>query len=121
MANAEFKLKSEQTDNVTIFHISGWLDAQAENALVNAAQEAHANGTQRLIIEMAEVEILTSAGVRALQKIFKLFHPEADQGKSTHFKLSSAPAQVYQVLAMTGFLQSVPMYENLSSAIKSFN
>lgn len=121
MANAEFKLASEQTENATVFHLSGWLDAQAENALVNAAQEAHTNGTKNLVIDLAEVEILTSAGIRALQKIFKLFHPEAEQVKSTSFKLSSALAQVYQVLAMTGFLQNVPMYETLSSALKSFN
>ncbi len=120
MSNAEFKFTSEQTQNATVIHVRGWLDAQTESALFNAAQDAHTNGTQHLVIDLADVEMLTSAGIRSLQKIFKLFHAEADQVKSTRFKLCNAQAQVYQVLAMTGFLQNVPMYETLPSALKSF-
>ena len=118
MANVEFKFTSEQIQNVTVLHVRGWLDAQTESALFQAVQEAHTNGAQRLVIDLEEVTMLTSAGIRSLHLIYKLYHP--DQAASTNFKLCSAPAHIYQVLAITGFLQTVPMYETLSSALKSF-
>ncbi|MEN9562908.1 MAG: hypothetical protein RIR73_1152 [Chloroflexota bacterium] len=126
MANSEFKLKAEhiqQQDKapITIFYLQGWLEAQSENKLLIAAQDAHTNGARHLVIDMEDLSMLTSAGIRALQKIYKLFSASEAGLESTHMKLCSAPQQVCHALSVTGFLRSVPMYENLQSALRSFD
>jgi len=120
MANSDFKLTSEEVQSITIFHLRGWLDAQSDNTLFDAVLEARKNGTQNLIIDLAELELMTSAGINMLHKIYKELHPSGKENESLHFKLCNAPAQIYRVLAITGFLQTVPMYESLQSALKSF-
>ena len=126
MASSDFKITNEQTQKqdgspVTVFHLRGWLDAQSESQLVTAAQDAHAQGVRYLVLDMADIDTLTSAGIRALQKIYKLFDPSDQNSSSMHIKLCSAPPQVYHVLALTGFLQSMPMYESLKAALTSYD
>jgi hypothetical protein len=40
--------------------------------------------------------------------------------KVAHLKLCNAPPQIYNVLGLTGFLQNIPMYESMDSALGSF-
>ena len=40
--------------------------------------------------------------------------------KVAHLKLCNAPAQIYNVLRITGFLQNISMYESLDMALDSF-
>src|SRR3990170_165185 len=66
---------------VTVFHLQGWLDAQSEEQLLAAAREAHDAGARFLLLDLAEVDTLTSAGMRAMQKVYKLFTPPGEQFK----------------------------------------
>ena len=121
---SDFKLASEQIQQqdknpVTVFHLHGWLDAQSEEQLLTAAQEAHSAGARHLVLEMTEVETLTSAGMRAIQKMHRLLTPDQNIN-SAHMKLCNAPPLVYHVLGLTGFLQTMPMYESLQAALDSY-
>lgn len=105
---------------VTVFHLRGWLDAQSEGQLLEAARTANDAGAQYLLIDMSELDTLTSAGMRALQKVYQVFTPKEDRLKVAHLKLCNAPPQIYNVLGVTGFLQQIPMYESLDAALQSF-
>jgi len=123
--NADLKITSEQIqrqgkDSITVFHLRGWLDAQSEEQLLTAAREAHAAGARYLVLDMAEIDMLTSAGMRAIQKVYKLFTPSDQNAKTARMKLCNAPAPVYHVLGTTGFLQLMPMYESLQTALDSY-
>lgn len=121
--NSDFRIDSEEVQAgkpVTVFHVSGWLDGQSESALLEAARTAHDNGARYLLIDMSRLDTLTSAGMRALQKVYQVFTPREDQFKIAHLKLCNAPAQIYNVLGVTGFLQNIPMYESMASALESF-
>lgn len=124
MAKSDFKITTEQIEHarkpVTVLNLRGWLDAQSEEALISAVQDIHANGAKYLVLNMEDIEMLTSVGIRALQKLYKLFTPESGS-QTAQLRLCSAPPQVYNVLAMTGFLQSMPMYETQQSALASFD
>jgi anti-anti-sigma factor len=98
---------------VTVLHLRGWLDAQSEGQLLAAAQEAHDDGARHLLLNLEEVDTLTSAGMRAMQKAYMLFSKGG-------MKLCSAPPQVYHVLGITGFLQTIPNYETQQAAVDSF-
>jgi anti-anti-sigma factor len=121
MANPDFKITSEHIQykerHVTVFHMRGWLDAQSEAGLFDAAQEAHTQGVRYLVLNFEDVQMLTSNGIRALYKIYKLYLSPETSG----LKICSAPPQVYHALAVTGYLQTVPMYENLQAALISYD
>jgi len=121
--NSEFRIVSEQVQAsvpVTVFHIRGWLDAQSEAQLLENARLAYDEGARYLLINMSDLDTLTSAGMRALQKVYQIFTPKEDQFKVAHLKLCNAPPQIYNVLGITGFLQNIPMYESMDTALDSF-
>jgi anti-anti-sigma factor len=121
--NTDFKISSEQMQAdvpVTVFHIRGWLDAQSEEQLLEAARLAHDGGSRFLLIEMSELDTLTSAGMRAIQKVYQMYTPKEEHFKVAYLKLCNAPPQIYNVLGITGFLQNIPMYESLDAALGSF-
>ena len=121
--NSDLKILSEQVQAsvpVTVFHIRGWLDAQSEAQLLENARLAYDEGARYLLINMSDLDTLTSAGMRALQKVYQIFTPKEDQFKVAHLKLCNAPPQIYNVLGITGFLQNIPMYESMDAALDSF-
>ena len=124
--NTDFKIISEWREapqaggHVTVFHVSGWLDAQSEEKLLETARTAYDGGARYLLIEMSDLDTLTSAGMRAIQKVYQMFTPKEDAFKVAHLKLCNAPPQIYNVLGITGFLQNIPMYESLEDALESF-
>jgi anti-anti-sigma factor len=120
---SDFKITSEQKQAsvpVTVFHVSGWLDAQSEGQLLETAQLAHDEGARYLLIDMSDIDTLTSAGMRALQKVYQLFTPADENVQLAHIKLCNAPPQIYNVLSITGFLQNISMYASQDDALDSF-
>ena len=116
---------------VKILHLSGKLDGQTQAVLLDAAQAEHAAGTRFLLVDLTNLDFITSAGLGALHNIFKLFTPAAEikawekekhgePYKSAYFKLAAAPANIYYILNIAGFLNNIPVYPDLDAALKSF-
>ena len=112
--------QSEAKVPVIVFHIGGWLDAQSEAQFLEAARTAYDAGARYLLIDMHDLDTLTSAGMRAIQKVYQMFTPAEEHFRVAHLKLCNAPPQIYNVLGITGFLQNIPMYESLGDALESF-
>src|ERR687892_1030670 len=123
MMNSDLTISTEQLQAdvpITVFRLRGWLDAQSEGQLLEAARLAYDEGARYLLIDMSDLDTLTSAGMRALQKVYQIFTPKEDQFRVAHLKLCNAPPQIYNVLGITGFLQNIPMYESQDAALQSF-
>jgi anti-anti-sigma regulatory factor len=116
---------------ITILHFDGSLDGQTENLAVESARTAKNAGARFLVINMSRVEMVTSAGLRALHTIFKLFTPQEEvetwkkentdeMFKSPYFKLSGASSEIQYVLSITGFLENISIYSTLQEALASF-
>jgi anti-anti-sigma factor len=121
--NSDLKITTEQQQAevpVSVFHVRGWLDAQSEGQLLEVARTEYEGGARFLLIDMGELDTITSAGIRALQKLYQMYTPKEDRFKIAHLKLCNAPPQIYNVLGITGFLQNIPMYESLEVALESF-
>ena len=121
--NITLKITKEQVQgkvHVTALHLRGWLDAQSEDLLLESARDSYEEGSRFILIDLAEVDTLTSAGMRAMQKVYKLYTPAEEQFKVARVKICNAPPQVYHVLGITGFLQNIPNYETQQAAIDSF-
>jgi len=121
--NSDLNIASEERQAdvpVTVFHLRGWLDAQSEEQLLQDARIAYDGGARYLLLDMSDLDTLTSAGMRAIQKVYQIFTPKEDQFKIAHLKLCNAPPQIYNVLGITGFLHNIPMYASLDDALESF-
>jgi anti-anti-sigma factor len=121
--NSDLKIVEEKVQGtvpVTVLHIRGWLDAQSEELLLAAARNAYEEGARYLLVDMSELDTLTSAGIRAIQKVYQMYTPKEEHMKVSHLKLCNAPPQIYNVLGITGFLHNVPMYESISAAVEAF-
>ena len=121
--NSDLNIASEERQAdvpVTVFRLRGWLDAQSEEQLLQDARIAYDGGARYLLLDMSDLDTLTSAGMRAIQKVYQIFTPKEDQFKIAHLKLCNAPPQIYNVLGITGFLHNIPMYASLEDALESF-
>lgn len=121
--DSSLKIIKEQVQgqvHVTVLHLRGWLDAQSEEILLAAGRGSYDEGSRYLLMDLAEVDTLTSAGMRAIQKVYKLFTPADEHFKVSRVKLCNAPPQVYHILGITGFLQNIPNFESTQAAIDSF-
>lgn len=116
---------------MVVLHVAGKLDAESEQELLNAASTAFDAGTRYLLLDFSGVETISSAGLRALHTIYKIYTPveeirakiaeQADKTyKSPYFKIAQAAPQVHYVLSIAGFLQSIYMYPTLQEALDSF-
>jgi hypothetical protein len=116
---------------VTILHLSGHLHGDTERELVDRARQAREDGAKYLLLDLSEVEVLTSAGLRAIHNIFNLFTPKSDVDvihqhgeepyKSPYFKLVCPNPNVYYILNIAGFLQNLLIYNNMEDAVNSFS
>ncbi len=115
---------------ITILHLSGHLHGETERELIDTARQVHGEGTKHLLLDLSGLEVLTSAGLRAIQIIFNLLTPQRDMTlihqhgeepyKSPYFKLVCPNPQIYYVLNIAGFLQNILIYNDLDEAINSF-
>ena len=117
--------------NVVVLHLGGKLDGQTKEALLDAAQAEHTAGIRFLLIDLEQLEMITSAGLGALHNIYKLFTPDeaieawdkekhGEPYKSDYFKLAAAPPSVYYVLNIAGFLNNIPIYPDVPAALAAF-
>lgn len=115
---------------VTILHLSGHLHGNTEPELLDRARQALEDGAKYLLLDLSGVEVLTSAGLRAIHNIFNMFTPQTDRAvikqhgdepyKSPYFKLACPNPDVYYILNIAGFLQNILIYNNLEEAASSF-
>ena len=116
--------------SVTILHLSGHLHGNTEQQLVDRARQAYEDGSTHILLDLSGVEVLTSAGLRAIHNIFNLLTPQSDVTvirqhgeepyKSPYFKLVCPNPDVYYILNIAGFLQNILIYNNMDEAVNSF-
>jgi anti-anti-sigma factor len=119
----EFRLTKEQPagkPGVAVIHLAGWLDAQSEARLVEAVQRAREEGVRHVLLDLAEVDTVTSAGIRAMQKSYQILTPKGADPKAGFLKLCNASPRIYEVLSVTGLLMQIPVYESQDIAVDSF-
>jgi len=115
---------------VTILHVAGRLDANTEASLQERASQLFESGTRHLVIDLAKVDYISSAGLRAIFLIYKQFTPadeasswqaDGEMYKSPYLKLANPTPEVYGVLNLAGFLHNIPFFSTLKEALSSFN
>ena len=101
------EVRSEAADGVAIYRISGRLDAEAATGqgLQSAVGSAINGGNARIIFDMREVTLITSAGLRVV--IVTAKQAEAAKGGLSIFGVRSSVDEVFEVSGLKGFIPIV--------------
>ena len=128
MDNLTFTV-SRPTALVTVLHLQGRVDAASEALVREQADRLYAEGARHLLLDLSQVDYISSAGLRAIHIIYKLFtpadeikawQPGGEMYKTPYVKLLCPSPHVYSVLNLAGFLHNIPFFTNLKDALESF-
>lgn len=122
---------------VSVIHLKGDLDASSYLELVNTAQKLYNAGAHDLVLDLAGLAFISSAGLASLHIVTKIFGGEKadpeddwgtyreisrkrDSGFRKHVKLLNPSPDVDKVLDTVGFKQFFEVYTDLDEAVQSF-
>lgn len=103
-------------ENCDLVVVQGRIDSYTAPNLSESLNEITKNNHYKIILDMGEVNYVSSAGLRVLidiQKACKKMH----QGE---LLLVMVPQRVYETLELAGFVPLFKFYENVNSALTEF-
>ncbi|MEJ2262515.1 MAG: STAS domain-containing protein [Anaerolineales bacterium] len=122
----EIQVSQEQGEApVTLFKIIGRINLGNAHELEQKGREAHQAGTRNLLIDLSEVESITSAGLRAILAVYKLLGSVSTESgggdpKYSRLKLLNPSPYVSKVLTTAGFTSFIDIHTSLDEAISAF-
>ncbi len=96
--------------SVTVFAVVGRLDAPGSRVF----REAMASATGSVLVDLADVDYISSAGLRALME----FHRDL-AGGDAGLAVCSLHPHVREVLEVSGFLSFLAVHDDREGALKS--
>ena len=124
---------------VTVIKVTGQLDGQTYQKLIESAREAINSSTKNILLDMSELTFISSAGLVSLHVIALLLRGEAmpdlehgwaalksvnksrESGVQQHVKLLNPRAEVVNVLEMVGFSSFFDIFDDRQKALESFS
>ncbi len=104
-------IKVEEESSYSIVHVAGKIDATTSDKLEDTLVDLLEQGQQNIILNLAEAQYISSAGLRVLVVITKQLY---DSG---HFCLCNANDNVQEIIDMAGFNVFMTIYKDLPTAI----
>jgi anti-anti-sigma regulatory factor len=119
---------------ITIFQVTGLINLGSTAILEQNAQQEYQDGMRYLLLDLAEVESLTSAGLRTIlliQKMLASSPPSEDLSAETasqaaskepspYLKLLNPQADIRRVLSISGFDRYFEIFSDQQNALNSF-
>ncbi len=109
------KITQRVEGDVTVFVPEGRIDTQAATDMGQALQAAVSEGRHNVVVDMAEVEYISSAGLRTLAAV--LVKSRAEGGD---MKLAALNARVTRVFRIIGFDVLMSVHDTPEAAIAEF-
>lgn len=107
---------TERVENgITVFVLEGRIDTQGAVDLDLALQAAVSEGQYKMVLDMAEVRYICSAGLRTLADVFT---KNREQGGD--LKLVALNPKVLRVFRIIGFDKFFSVYDTLEAASADF-
>jgi len=109
-----FSMQQEHKGDVTILAISGRVDSATAKTM-DAELTKLIPSDKKIVLDLKDVEFISSAGVRAIVKALKT----AKKSRGG-LKLASIPGHINEVLQMLGMMELMEAYPSADEAIASF-
>jgi anti-anti-sigma factor len=109
------EISERDDEGVTTFTLQGRIDTQGAAELDKALQSAVSQGKSWMVLDMAQVSYICSAGLRTLADI--LTKNRAEDGD---LKLAAVPQRVLSILQVIGFDNFFSIYDSVGEAVAAF-
>jgi anti-anti-sigma factor len=125
----EFQVTVEQVTRqvpVTVFHLSGSLNIASADVFEAKVRQAVDAGAHYLLLDFKDVDAVRSAGLRSVQVIYRMLSPSTPEmvtaklTLSPYLKFANMSPEVYYVFDVSGFLRNISTFDDLETALDSF-
>ncbi|MGD8632330.1 MAG: STAS domain-containing protein [Anaerolineales bacterium] len=110
------EISQVERGDVIVLEVAGSVDALTVDELVQALDAVVASDHVRLVGDIAGVDYMSSAGLRAILSTLK-----ACRGNGGDFRLASPTDGVHSLLEISGFTSIVQIFDDVDSAVVSFD
>ncbi len=119
---------------VTLVHVDGNIDSSTAQSFQSQVENLIKGGARDILVDLAHVPYISSAGLRALHAVFNQLRelapdvsdPEMREGiragtyKSPHIKLVNMTSDARKAFDMAGFDMYIDTFDDVKKAIASF-
>jgi anti-sigma B factor antagonist len=111
----KMEIYQQNIDDIHIIGITGRIDATNSKSLETAVNNLLDQNKSKIVVDLAEVEYISSVGLRVLLDALK-------RQRQNHgfLKLTGLQPFVLEVFEVTGFTKLFSIYPNQSEALKAF-
>lgn len=102
-------------NGISVFELDGRVDTQGALDMDLALQAAAAGGKNKMVLDMAKVGYISSAGLRTLADLLT-----KNRESGGDLKLVALNRKVLRVLRIIGFDKFFSLYDTLEAAIADF-
>jgi len=104
-----------KSDQISIVSIAGSIDALTADRITNCIDERIHSGENHMVIDLSEVEFMSSAGLRIILGALKQIRKQGG-----NLCIAGAQAGVERVLKMSGLPKILKIYDDIDNAITQF-
>ncbi len=109
-----FSVQSNTSGSVAVVTAAGRIDSETA-PILDAELTKAGNETNKIVVDLKDVEYLSSAGLRAIVKAL-----QAAQQSGGGVKLACASESVITILRTVGMMEMLKMYPSVSDAVAGF-
>ncbi|MBN2472253.1 MAG: STAS domain-containing protein [Anaerolineae bacterium] len=109
------EIKTSELKRVTLFEVNGRIDSTNANELGDALNAAIDSGRTQIVLDLENVEYMSSAGLRELVNALK----KVKRGTGD-LRLAAIAPRVMEVLELAGLDTIFEIYETQVEAVGSF-
>jgi anti-anti-sigma factor len=103
-----------EVSDVVILKPEGSMDASNTNIFVHACQERLETGTKKMVVDLAGIEYISSAGLRGVLTVLK-----ACRAQHAEVAFSSLQPMVAEVFKISGFTAMMPIFDTPEAAMST--
>jgi len=119
---------------VTLVHVDGNIDSATYESFQSRVEELIQEGARDILVDLAHVPYISSAGLRSLQSIFnqlRVLSPDVSDAemrrgvsagsyKSPHLKLVNMSDAASKAFTMAGFDMYIEVFDDVQKAVAAF-
>lgn len=105
-------IECENRDGVEVLHLTGRFDGSSANDAQKVLLSKADFTPLRIVLNLAGIEVITSAGLRAILALVKKV--EVNAGKLVVTGLSASTREIFEI---SGFNRIIPMQSDLETAV----
>ena len=104
----------KQYKRCDLVSVSGRIDSATSSKLSDALNGITENGRYHIVLDLKDVEFMSSAGLRVLISTQKTCKPRGE------VVLAQVPERIYEALELAGFIPLFKFFDDILDAVASF-